>query len=127
MVLYENRDSIKLGYKCDLALNKTKSVKDIQVKYNSENYIAWLENMGYFNNTAKILLLSKSFFNWWYVQVSLIETQLINSGCKITLKLYKKAVLSINTYPCNPLFSKIKKESNSLLKKNKKLATIKFL
>ena len=90
--------------------------------------IAWLEYQGYFEVTARIYILSKTFFNWWYQRLYAIECRLLqnNTMCYNANTLrnqYMDAALTLELRPSRIVIEAIRKEGLNALKRNPNLKT----
>lgn len=93
--------------------------------------IAWLEYQEYFEATARIYILSKTFFNWWYQRLYAIECRLLQDYTRSfsanTLRnKYMDAALTLELRPSKIVVEAIKKEGLNALERKPELKTIKI-
>ncbi|MFK5950178.1 MAG: hypothetical protein QM500_15545 [Methylococcales bacterium] len=92
--------------------------------------IAWLEYQGYFEATARLYILSKTFFNWWYQRLYDIDCHFLQSFSKShnsnTLKNnYIDMAITLDLHPSKIVFESIRKEGLAALERNPKLKSSK--
>lgn len=93
--------------------------------------IAWLQHNGFNEDIARILILSKSFFNWWYQQLNageriFIDYKLIKQPEGNKRDQFFEFILSLCFRPSSPVYESITKEGKSIIESNPKVKTLKI-
>jgi hypothetical protein len=93
--------------------------------------IAWLEYQGYFEVTARIYILSKTFFNWWYQRLYTIECQFLQNysrryNANVLRNQYMNQALTLKLRPSRIVMEAIRNEGLQALERNPKLKTTKI-
>ena len=109
-------------------LNYSEDAYDI-MRY--ELAIAWLEYNDFFEATARIHILSATFFNWWYQQLNGCERIFIDFEISKVAKMHRREaffefVLSMSIRPSSPVYASIRKEGSAAIEANPKLKTLKI-
>ena len=121
------------------AIKQTKNEMCKALRLSEESYdimryelaFAWLQYNEFYEGTARIMVLSRSFFNWWYQQIN---------GCERIFLDYKVAsmpenqrkesffefVISMEIRPSSPVYQNIRIEGYMALQKNPQLKNLKI-
>lgn len=93
--------------------------------------IAWLEYQEYFEATARLFILSKTFFNWWYQRLHAIECQFLQNYSNshtpgILVNKYMEKAITMSLKPSRIVLEAIRKEGFAALERNPNLKTSKI-
>jgi hypothetical protein len=124
--LLKHRMQVTKGEICAL-LNLTPDAYET-MRY--ELAIAWLKYQEYFEVTARLYILSSTFFNWWYQRLYSIDCYFLQSHAKshstnLLKSMYMDMALTLNLKPSRMVRESIRKEGLRAIDQNPKLKTIK--
>jgi hypothetical protein len=121
------------------AMKHTKLEMCKLLKYSEDAYdimryelaIVWLEYNDFYEATARIHVLSKSFFKWWYQQLNGCERIFIDhkiAGLPESQRQDKffEFVLSMEFRPSSPVYDNIRKEGCAAIEANPNLKKLKI-
>lgn len=120
--LIQQRMQVTKGEICSL-LNLTSDAYET-LRYDLA--IAWLEYQEYFEATARLFILSKTFFNWWYQRLYAIECQFLQyySNCHtpgVLVNKYMEKAITMSLKPSRMVLEAIRKEGFAALERNPNL------
>ena len=109
-------------------LNYSEDAYDI-MRY--ELAIAWLQHQNFYEATARIHVLSTTFFKWWYQQLNGCERIFIEYEIARTPKMQRRDkffefVLEMAFRPSSPVYDNIRKEGHAALEANPNLKELKI-
>ncbi|MCK5015825.1 MAG: hypothetical protein KAS32_02035 [Candidatus Peribacteraceae bacterium] len=122
----KHRMHVTKGEICNL-LNLTPDAYEI-LRYDLA--IAWLEYQEYFESTARLFILSKTFFNWWYQRLYSLDCSFLQAYSKshnttILRDKYMNKALTLSFRPSKTVMESIRKEGLAALERNPNLKTSK--
>jgi len=91
--------------------------------------IAWLQYQGYFEATARLFILSRTFFTWYYQRLHEIDLWFVRNYDKNSddlLQKYMEKGITMNLRPSRMVLEAIRKEGFRLLQEKPHFKNIKI-